>query len=197
VSHWEDEYFFIEENHIPTLLTTYNPVSLYHLSALWAIWVHWCKYFHDPENFSYSDRWDWVDTIMVNTRDQVRMRIQESDSAVSWLKIVSERRIQIKDKDPEASVEARAPEKEFLLVHSQNISTNLEGIKVGVNSPEEIRMWIGTEYLIKLVYREGPCPRMKFMYHPWEVHTRPPDPYPPSYGGEAWIIMPRYCLDDY
>ena len=196
--HWgAGVYTPLTQNEIPVILTQYIPFKLYQLSALWGLWVHWCKYFHDPENFSYEDKWDWTDTIIVNTRDQLRMRVKEAHSAVQWQKIVSERRMHMKDKQA-TSAAAKAPEKEFLLIHSQSINTNSENININDKTPLEIQEWFGNQYIIKLDLRDGPNPRMKFNFLPWDVYTRPPDhDYPSDYGAGHWVILPRHCLDDY
>ena len=116
----------------------------------------------------------------------------------SQLHIVSERRIQSKDKNPESPLSAKAPEKEFLLIHSQNINTNADNIKINEHTPMEILAWIGNQYLVKLDNRDNSNPRVKFNFHPWEAYTRPPDHvYPADYGAGEWAIQPRHCLNDY
>ena len=115
--HWGEDYEPLDRNEVPTLITEYKAYKLLQLSTLWALWVHWCKYFHDEDGFTYEDRWDWSNTILLNVRDQFKMRMHESHSAVQWLLMVEERRMQLADKDPAAKAE-RVPEKEFLLTHS-------------------------------------------------------------------------------
>ena len=196
-SHW-GSYTPLEPNEVPVILSEYSPQRLLQLSTLWALWVHWCKYFHDPENFTYEDRWEWSNIILINSRDQFQMRLHEAHSAIQWLHIVSERRIQSKDKNPESPLSAKAPEKEFLLIHSQNINTNADNIKINEHTPMEIMAWIGNQYLIKLDNRDNSNPRVKFNFHPWEAYTRPPDHvYPADYGAGEWVIQPRHCLNDY
>ena len=193
-----DNYIPLEYNEIPVILNEYSPPKLLQLSTLWALWVHWCKYFHDPENFTREDRWEWINIILVNSRDQFQMRLHEAHSAIQWLQIVSERRIHSKDKHPDAPPSAKAPEKEFLLIHSQSINTNADNIKINANTPLEFLAWIGNQYLIKLDSRDGANPRVKFNFHPWDAYTRPPDHvYPSDYGAGDWIIIPRHCLNDY
>jgi hypothetical protein len=122
------------------------------------------------------------------------MRVQQTHSAVQWLTIVQERRIQSKDKMADASIEAMAHEKEFLLVHNQNIYTNSENINAKDNTQPEVALWFGNQYLVKLDLRDRPNPGMKFCFHPGEAHTRPPNHlYPASCGAGAWIVMP-VCL---
>ena len=196
-SHW-DNYTPLEPNEIPVILNDYSPQKLLQLSTLWALWTHWCKYFHDPENFTYEDRWEWANIILINTRDQFLMRLHEAHSAIQWLHIISERRIHSKDKTSDAPPSAKAPEKEFLLIHSQNINTNAVNIKINENTPLEFLAWIGNQYLIKLDIRDNANPKVKFNFHPWEAYTRPPDHvYPPDYGAGDWVIIPRHCLNDY
>jgi hypothetical protein len=198
-AHWGDAYTTLTQNEIPVLLNQYNPIALFHLSALWAMWAHWCRYFHDDDDsFSWSDQFEWVDTVMIKTRDQLRMRVQEAHSAVQWVEIVQERRLHKKDRNPSASLASKATEKEFLLIHSQHINTNSENININGNTPPAITAWFGHQHLIKLHSQTGCNPKMEFNFHAWEAHTRPPDhPYPASYGAGDWIIMPRHCLDDY
>jgi hypothetical protein len=185
LSHW-DEYIPLIKNDVPTILNDYNPIRLFHLSALWALWVHWCKYFHNPDEFTDDDLHFWTNTVIIDTRDQFRMRMQESFSAVQWIHIVEDRRMHSKDREQAMSMEARAPEKEFLLVHSQNINTNAEFVTINNSTPYEIQCWYGNSILVKLDGNLGVNPRMVFNYHPWDPYTRPPDyDYPSDYEPES------------
>lgn len=197
--HWGDEYQPLDPNEVPTLISEYRPFKLLQLSTLWAIWVHWCKYFHDEDNFTYEDRWDWNNIVLLNIRDQFKMRMHESHSAVQWLLIVDERRLQLSDKDPAAKA-ARIPEKEFLLTHSWSINTNSEGVTINDVIPPQIQEWFGENHLITLDYKDGQhlTPRMKFNLLPWDQYTRPPEhDYPADYNADSWRIVPRNCLCDY
>ena len=193
-----DTYVSLDRNEIPTVITEYDPIKLLHLCTLWAMWVHWCKYYHQPDEFSEDDLNYWINIVILATRDQLRMRMQESFSAVQWLHIVADRRIHSSDKLAEVSAEAKAPEKEFLLIHSQNINTNSENISINGRVPLEILKWFGNGYLIKADGASGVNPRMVFNYHPWDPYTRPPDvDYPSDYDADDWRIMPRHYLMDY
>ncbi len=34
---------------IANILRSYDPINIYHVSALWVFWVTWCKHFYDPD----------------------------------------------------------------------------------------------------------------------------------------------------
>jgi exonuclease III len=196
-SHW-DEYIPLVKNDVPTIINDYDPIRLFHLSTLWAMWVHWCKYFHNPEDFTDDDLYLWINIVIISARDQLRMRVQESFSAVQWLRIVEDRRIHSQDKAAPVALEAKAPEKEFLLVHSQNINTNAEFVTINGFTPREIEWWYGNNVLVKLDGNIDVNPRMVFNYHPWDPYTRPPDhEYPSDYEADSWSLRPQHCLMDY
>ena len=111
--------------------------------------------------------------------------MQESFSAVQCLHIVADRRIHSSDKSAEVSAEAKDPEKEFLLIHSQNINNNSENMSMNGSIPYEIMQWLGNGCLIKTDGASGMNPRMVFNCHPWDAYTRPPDvDYPSDYEAE-------------
>ena len=197
--HWGEDYEPLKLNDVPVILSEYKPQKLLQLSALWAMWVHWCKYFHQGEDFTYEDRWDWTNLVLLNTMKQFKTRMHEAHSAVQWILIVQNRRLRIEDRDPH-DTEVRIPEKQFLLTHSWGIQTNADNININGKIPPQLEEWIGGQYLVTLDLRDGDhlTPKMKFNLHPWDQYGRPPDhTYPDDYGAGPWSIAPRNCLCDY
>ncbi len=183
-------------NEIPVLLNDYHPMNLLHLSTLWAMWAHWCRYFHDLE--PTSNPGDWFHTIITKAKDEFRLRLYESHSAIQWLHLIAERRIQAKDKNPDAPPSATVPEKEFLLVFSHSIMTNPKGVSIEGVIPREISQWIGNKHLILLDSRDSDHPKLKFNNYPWDAYTRPPDTdLPQDYAPDPWLLRPRFCSYDY
>ena len=80
---------------------------------------------------------------MTKVRDEFRARLYESCSAIQWLHLVADRRLASKVPDDEVSVEARVPEKEFLLIHSNAVITNCDHINLnGSSLSQEMIYWI-------------------------------------------------------
>ena len=108
--HWAT-YKNFDYNFIPVLLDSYKPRDLYILSALWALWVQWCCHFHEAA-FTDSQQ-SWVNEALTRFKEQFYKRVIEAPSAIRWLRLAQERRV-----DPD---QPRIPEKEFLLAQSQSI----------------------------------------------------------------------------
>jgi hypothetical protein len=195
-AHWGD-YTPLDPNEIPVLLNKYHPMSLLHLSTLWALWTQWCSYFHE-EHFPHSDSLEWVVQVITKARDEFRARLYESCSAIQWIQLVADRRLASKNQDEEASGVPRVSEKEFLLIHSNTVLTNCDHIRLnGSSLSEEMFLWLGNKVLISLEGDEQ-RPKLKFnMYH-WDAYTRPPDPGPPrDHHTDDWAIRPRFCVGDF
>ena len=75
------------------------------------MWTHGCKYFHDPDDFSDTDLIDWFGIVLRKIKDEFRLRLYESHTAIQWLHIVAERRVHSLEKDPDAPLSAKAPER--------------------------------------------------------------------------------------
>ena len=195
-SHWSD-YVSLMPNEIPVLLNTYHPMTLLHLSTLWALWVQWCSYFHDTE-FIYSNSENWIAQIITKVRDEFRARLHESCSVIQWLKLLADRKEISDDPDSGAFGKARISEKEFLLTHSNAVLTNCDHINLnGTSPPQGMIQWIGRGTLISLEGDEL-RPKLKFNMNLWDIHTRPPDVYiPRDYQPDDWVIRPRFCVGDF
>ena len=83
---------------IPNILEVYDPIKLYHVSAIWAIWVTWCKHFYDATPIS-----DWKKEIFTQLKKQFYKRIAEAPSMTQWIKLVQNRRIQTNNEHNGAS----------------------------------------------------------------------------------------------
>ena len=92
------EYESINHDFIPIMLKEYDPIKLYQVSALWAIWTTWCSHFYDHHPTD-----NWVNDIICTFKDQFALRIAEAPAMVQWLRIAQDRRTSF---DPE---EAEAP----------------------------------------------------------------------------------------
>ena len=193
-AHWDD-YIPLDPNEIPVLLNEYHPMKLLQLSALWAFWTQWCFYFHDTE-YSEADTLCWTENVIEKIKNEFKLRLYESHSAIQWMHIVADRRITSNGENSESGC-PRVPEKEFLLIHSNSIRTNPENINIGEHPPEEMLLWLGNQILIS---QEGDVehPKLKFNLYYWDVYTRPPDHgYPSSYQPDDWVIRPRFCVGDF
>ena len=195
-SHWSD-YISLMPNEIPVLLNTYHPMTLLHLSTLWALWVQWCSYFHDND-FPHSDSEVWVAQIITKARDEFRARLHESCSVIQWLKLLADRKEIANDPDAGAFGIARISEKEFLLTHSNAVLTNCDHINLnGASLPQEMTQWIGKGTLISLEGDEL-RPKLIFNMNLWDIHTRPPDVcIPRDYQHDDWVIRPGFCVGDF
>jgi hypothetical protein len=74
--HWAG-YKPLDYEHIPTILTTYDPISVFHMSGLWALWVTWCSFFYeersDDEKEDYTS--NWVRLVMAEMKKQFIKRV--------------------------------------------------------------------------------------------------------------------------
>ena len=84
--HWED-YNPLVYDLIPDILRSYDPINIYHVSALWAFWVTWCKHFYDPDPVG-----DWKIEVLTKLKEQFYKRIVEAPSMTQWIKLAQSRR---------------------------------------------------------------------------------------------------------
>ena len=119
--HWAG-YKSLDYEHVPTILTTYDPISLFHMSGLWALWVTWCSFFYeersDDEKEDYTS--NWVRLLMAEMKKQFIKRVCEAPAMTQWIKIVEDRTTSMEDQSN------RIPEKEFLLVHSHLMTPSID-----------------------------------------------------------------------
>ena len=99
----------------------------------------------------------------------------EAGAIIQWMRIVADRR----GSNPEAAdhrAQQWASEKEFLLIHSNSIDANPEGITADDGSePPEFADWIGRGTLIKAEETLGRPRKLIFNHHEWPDHDLPPD----------------------
>ena len=186
--HWED-YTPLKFNDIPTILNQYDPIALYHVSALWAIWVTWCTYFHEDMDNAEREAYkaSWYRRMMMEMKKQFTLRVIEAPAMTQWIEIVKERRT---GGDP-LGEGTSIPEKEFLLVHSNKVVTNPD--KITMN--EHLQKWIAKEHLLSLDHRMFHRPRLRIHHEVWH-------PYVGIQGGDAplptlpalWLGLLPQCV---
>ena len=179
-AHWEG-YKPLVYDLIPDILRSYDPISIYHVSALWAFWVIWCKHFYDTDPVE-----DWKVEILTKFKEQFYKRIAEAPSMTQWIKLAQSRRTESEDdsNDPIRN----ASEKDFLLIHTQSIRTNTTHLICSDEGPDpNIVKWIGKGHLVTIDYDalNGNKPRLRLDHIPWEnlVHPDDPSAHPPS----GWV----------
>ena len=174
--HWP-QYTSLEFNDIPTLLSDYNPISIFHIITLWAMWRSWSSYMFDNDNrITPVDRVKFIKTTITYIQIEFVQRIYEMCPVIQWLQVLDQRS------------DTHIPEKEFLLIHTQKIKTNPDKlIMINGEIHPKIKEWIGTGYLIS-VEQSHHRPRLRINYQPWSPHNLPPGvgiPQPLSLAGQG------------
>ena len=175
--HWID-YKPIDYNQIPDILKEYDPIKIYHISAIWALWVTWCKYFYDPKPVV-----DWKREILTKFKEQFYKRIAEVPSMIQWLRIIWNRRDHSNSGLEDTA--KHVSEKEFLLIHTQSVKINSTHLVYGGDGLDPIiEKWIGKGYLVSIDYDalHGNKPRLKLNHNPWSglIHMEDPSAIPPQ-----------------
>ena len=178
--HWND-YKPLVYDQIPNILEVYEPINIYHTSALWSLWVTWCKHFYDAKPIH-----DWKKEIFTQLKKQFHKRIAEAPSMTQWIKLVQNRRSRSRSVQNDSS--EHVSEKGFLLFHTQSIKSNLPHLVCDENGPNpNILKWIGNGLLVTIDYDalHGNKPRLKLNHLPWIDLVHPNDPSTPPPSG--WI----------
>ena len=76
-----DAYNSLAYDLVPDILGSYDPINIYHVSALWASGVLWCKRFYDPHPVEDSKV-----EVLGKLKEQFHKRIIEAPSMVQWIK---------------------------------------------------------------------------------------------------------------
>jgi exonuclease III len=192
-AHWGNEYYNLITNDIPTLLSKYQAIKLYHLSALWALWTNWCKLFYEEPTQDYTD--NWVKHATQDFQKQFVKRIAEAPAAVQWVTIAQEHRTKKKED------KVKVPEKEFLLVHTHRVKTRSKTLPtVDGNTHPLILEWVGNSYLVEIVDgshhrprlrpNQPPEPQLRIKSAAW-AHLVAPEP-PGQPAAPVWrVSLPR------
>jgi hypothetical protein len=172
---WGNNYTPFVYNEVPVLLQEYDPVAIYKVGILWAIWTQWTDFMYDPE-FTQEDQNNWVQMVVTRAKAEFYKRIYEMSPMIKWVEIVADRKIKRRDDDDRTE---KTPEKEFLLVQAQSINTNPRVIDP---ENEMVKKWLGTHYLLE-VHTQHHRPRLRIKHHIWQQHiqalgARPPSPPP-------------------
>ena len=179
-AHWDD-YEPLVYDLIPDILRSYDPINLYHVSALWAFWVIWCKHFYDTDPVE-----DWKVEILTKFKEQFYKRIAEAPSMTQWIKLAQSRRTESED-DSDNPIKS-VSEKDFLMIHTQSIRTNTPHLICGDEGPDpNIMKWIGKGHLVTIDYDalNGNKPRLRLDHIPWKNFVHPEDPLAPPPSG--WV----------
>jgi len=160
--HWPD-YTLLEFNEIPTLLDTYNPITVFHTVTIWAMWRSWSSYMFDDETrLTLTDPETFIKTTITYIQIEFVQRIFEMCPVIQWLDIV------------ESRTDTFVPEKEFLLIHTKKVKANPDKlIMVNGEIHPKIKEWIGTGHLIS-VEQHHHRPRLRINYQHWAPHNLPP-----------------------
>ena len=157
-------------NDVPVLLNVYDPVSLFHISLMWAVWRVWTTYFYN-EDLDEVHFYDWNEVVLDFFVTEVARRIGEAIPVVQWLDVYKHRH------DTEEQGEKRMPEKEFLIRQATAVKANLSHIPRGLEGEEihpEIQKWIGNSYLVE-VNRHYHRPRLRIKYDVLSLVCSPQD----------------------
>ena len=125
LKHWGSKYWNLDYNEIPVLFQSYQPVALYHISALWGLWRVWTTHFFEAD-YEQLSRTEWIKTAIVYFFKEVVHRIWECMPIIQWIKLQQSRH----DSDSEHKI----PEKEFLLKQGSLICPNMSNILPGENT---------------------------------------------------------------
>jgi len=165
-------------NDIPTLLSKYEAIKLFHLSAQYTLWTNWCKLFYEEHTQPFKD--NWVKHVTQDFQQQFNKRIAEAPAAVQWVTIAQEHRTKKKD-------EVKIPEKEFLLVHTHKVKTRSRTVPmVDGDIHPLILEWIGNSYLVEIVDgshhrprlrpNQPTQPQLRIKFAAWAQHIIPEPP---------------------
>ena len=162
-SHWGD-YTALNYDFIPIMLKEYDPIKLYQISALWAIWTTWCSFFYDQHPID-----NWVNDIICAFKDQFILRVAEAPAMVQWFRVAQDRRASFNS-------DAKIPEKEFLLIHAQQINTRSKSLPMREGEIDPlITKWVGNSFLLDYDALNGNKPRLKINYQPWLPYLQQED----------------------
>ena len=174
--HWR-QYTPLEYEYIPTILNTYDPISLFHLSGLWALWVTWCPFFYEERSSDEVEEYkaNWVRLLMAEMKKQFIQRACEAPSMIQWIRIVEDRRTSFESQSPE-----HVPEKEFLLIHTHLVKTNESRIELH----EHKEAWICKGFLLSIDTTTYHRPRLRIHHNVWTPHIGGAE------GGNAALPIP-------
>ena len=82
--HWEDHDPLVY-GLIPDILRSYDPINIYHVSALWAFGVTWCKHFYDPDPIE-----DCKIEVLTKLKEQFYKSIAEAPNMAQLIKLSTE-----------------------------------------------------------------------------------------------------------
>ena len=81
-------------------LSTYEPPVLYKIAFVWAIWLTWCRYFHETVDPLPPDSLVWYNLILDTALKEFALRLYEAAPMIAWIQVVSNRYITQQDANP-------------------------------------------------------------------------------------------------
>ena len=140
-SFWSNYTDFNYDKDITLLVHEYEPVKLFKLATIWALWRFWCSLFYEPETFTPDRLSNMMPEVMMMVKTELIFRLIECRPVIEWIDIVRKAHRDLQPGDPD-----RLPEKEFLLIRSQNITTNPDEFNLPMDN-ELVLAWLGNNTL--------------------------------------------------
>ena len=106
-SFWPNYTDFNYRNDITILTQEYNPIGLFKLAIIWALWRYWCKLFYEPETFTPDRLSNMMPEVMMMVKDELIYRLIECRPVIQWIDIVQKAHRELQPGDHD-----RVPEKE-------------------------------------------------------------------------------------
>ena len=130
------DYRALKYDFIPVISKECDPIKLYQISAVWAIWTTWCSSFYDQPPID-----NWGNVIISTFRDQFILRIAKVPATIQWFRIAHDRTAPFKS-------DKKISGKEFLLVYAQEINTWSKYVPMRDGKVDPwITKWIGNSFL--------------------------------------------------
>ena len=192
------DYSDFNYSEIPNLLITgYQAISVFKLSAMWVLWLRWLATWNLMMEYGDSICLnslcaDWLDECMAEFKIQLIFRLAEMPAMDHWVKVVQQRALAKQQhrrplqEELEADSDSEAyehdpekflmPEKEFLLTVAVDVTTNPRSLPPPRDRSIGMNAWIGNQYLWSLNPHNN---KLVFNHVVWEQYLREPPPTDP------------------
>ena len=138
---WSEYSDFNYHKDITILTLEYDPIKLFKLAIIWALWRFWCKLFYEPETFTPDRLSNMMPEVMIMAKEELIYRLIECRPVIQWIDIVRKAHRDLQPGDPD-----RTPEKEFLLIHAHNMTTNPNEFDLPMDN-KYVLAWLGNNTL--------------------------------------------------
>ena len=136
---WPD-YKDFEYSEIPILLSNYKPDYILKVTAIWALWIQWCKIFYEMNQISEEQ---FLKETLDSFKNELKKRINEIPSVAQWIKLITKRRVN-EEFDG-------VSEKEFLLCYATSIKKCQPYVPISDgNVIDLIANWKGSGFFFNL-----------------------------------------------